>query len=99
LCRVHHRAVHEGRFRIECTAGELMFIRPDGVRLDSVPASPAPGMARTNRSVERTDNDLVRSDLTPATSPPCWDGTPFDVDWAIDVLRGHGATRTILPAR
>ena len=38
LCRRHHRAVHEGGWRIEGDpGGELRFIRPDGRELDSRP--------------------------------------------------------------
>ena len=38
LCRRHHRAVHEGGWRIEGDpAGTLRFIRPDGFRLPTQP--------------------------------------------------------------
>lgn len=72
LCRHHHRAVHEGGFRV--TAGEdgtLTFWRPDGAQ--SPHAAPAVDVG-----------DVV--DVQSVSPPPAWDGTPLDVAWAIDVL-------------
>jgi len=39
LCAAHHRAVHEGGFRVSRDAGSLHFTRPDG---SLIPASPVP---------------------------------------------------------
>lgn len=71
LCRRHHRLVHEGGYSIERGAGEgsgVVFKRPDGTRLDSVPLPPpiasedpsidAPGPLRIG-SGERMDLDLA----------------------------------------
>jgi len=47
LCRFHHRAVHEGGFRIErLDDGAPRFVRPNGTAVDSI----APGYNRTPRS-------------------------------------------------
>ncbi len=75
LCRRHHRAVHEGGFGIvRGRDGALTFRRPDGAPLDLAPA--APRSLRTLR------------DATPHAigTSPTWDGTRFDLPWAIDVL-------------
>lgn len=72
LCRHHHRAVHEGGFRVAAgEGGMLTFWRPDGTRIPHV----APAIDTV---------DLV--DLHSMPPPPTWDGTPLDVAWAIDVL-------------
>jgi hypothetical protein len=43
LCRRHHRAVHEGGWRIEGDpAGALRFVRPDGTALPQAPPPLAP---------------------------------------------------------
>jgi 5-methylcytosine-specific restriction endonuclease McrA len=71
LCRRHHRAVHEGGFRVGAGEGHgLAFWRPDGERIDVV--SPP---------IQNVVLPPVGMDPSPA-----WDGTRFDVAWAIDVL-------------
>lgn len=46
LCRRHHHLVHEGGFSIERTpTGDLVFVRPDGIRIQSSP--PPRGCANT----------------------------------------------------
>jgi len=76
LCRRHHRAVHEGGFQVVRHAdGRVSFQRPDG---HAIPQAPVPG-----------DLDLegvLVSGSGPVESPPVWDGTPFDLVWAIDVI-------------
>ncbi len=75
LCRRHHRAVHEGGVAvIRGCDGALTFLRPDGALLEVAPASPR-------------DLPALR-DFTPdvVATPPIWDGAPFDLPWAIDVL-------------
>jgi hypothetical protein len=39
ICKQHHRALHEGGFRIEGDADAPRFIRPDGKLIDSVPCA------------------------------------------------------------
>ena len=80
LCRRHHRAVHEGGFAV--TRGldsVLTFLRPDGAPLHAAPPAP----------VDLPD----LHDATPhvAGKPPTWDGTRFDLPWAIDVIRFNTA--------
>jgi len=79
LCRRHHRAVHEGGFSvIRGRDGVLTFVRPDGAPLHAAPAAPLepPGL----------------EDMTPLVcgTLPTWDGTRFDLPWAIDVLYRRG---------
>ena len=79
LCRRHHRAVHEGGFGVmRRRDGGLMFLRPDGAPLEVAPASPR-------------DLPALR-DATPDVigTPSTWDGTRFDLPWAIDVLYRPG---------
>ena len=73
LCRRHHRAVHEGGFDlVRHRDGRVTFLRPDGTKFEAVPAPPI-----TSGWVEgfSTAHDI-----------PVWDGTRFDVVYAIDVL-------------
>jgi len=75
LCRRHHRAVHEGGFAvIRGLDRVLTFLRPDGAPLQAAPAAPfdLPGLGDAAPVVTGT--------------PPTWDGTRFDLAWAIDVL-------------
>jgi hypothetical protein len=80
LCRRHHRAVHEGGFgMIRGLDGVLTFLRPDGAPLQVAPAAPQDLCGRYYA-------------LPPATGkPPTWDGTRFDLPWAIDVIRFNTA--------
>jgi hypothetical protein len=73
LCRRHHRAVHEGRFDlVRHHDGTVTFFRPNGTVLELAPALPA--------------GSYVIAVLPGADAIPVWDGTPFDVVYAIDVL-------------
>ena len=73
VCRRHHRLVHEGGWDIELTAGEATFIRPDGRPLVPAPASSSGG-------------ELTVDNRVSARSLRCWDGSRFDLGYAIDVL-------------
>jgi len=73
VCRRHHRLVHEGGWDVALTAGETTFIRPDGRPLVPAPASSSDGELTVNSGVS-------------ARSLRCWDGTRFNVGYAIDVL-------------
>ena len=74
LCRRHHTIVHEQRFAVERTAtGEVAFHRPDGRRIEASPRLTWNG------------GQLLREGVS-ARSLRCWDGTPFNVAYAIDVL-------------
>jgi hypothetical protein len=74
VCRRHHRLLHEGGFSVERTeTGDVMFRRPDG-RLVEV----SPALAWTGTAV-------VPAGVT-GRSLRTWDGTPFNVGYAIDAL-------------
>lgn len=74
LCRRHHRAVHEGGFAVHRTSdGQLAFVAPGGIAIPTVPPAQIP--TETLPPLPGVGNDL-----------PVWDGTPFDLTWAIDVL-------------
>ncbi len=76
LCRRHHRAVHEGGFRVAAGEGGAFELqRPDGERLHAVPAPD-----------EREVTPIV-----PAEPPKPWDGARFDIGWAIDVTWRPGS--------
>ena len=79
LCRRHHRLVHEGGFQaVQDRTGDVTFISADGRRLEPSPPLPS-----------RAANDLDHDHDVGAHSLPCWDGTPFNLAYTIDVLRGH----------
>ena len=85
LCRRHHRAVHEGGFRVALgEAGEVRFVRPDGRPLEEAPPLPevtGPPLAPVAARLERAG---IR--LGPQTGMPAWRGERLDVDWAVSVL-------------
>jgi hypothetical protein len=91
LCRRHHRAVHEDGFTVvRSLDGSVSFFRPDGQPLDVAPPSPrwADGQANPlGPTVARIADPSLATH--PLTDTPPWDGTPFDVVWVIDVLRGR----------
>jgi hypothetical protein len=73
LCRRHHRAVHEGGFELrQHDDGTLTFFRPDGRVLEPCPTPPA--------FVPWPATEPVLDDI------PVWDGTPFNLVYAMDVL-------------
>ncbi len=75
LCRRHHRAVHEGGFAvIRGHNGVLTLLRPDGAPLRVAPAAP----------LDLPGGHHALPDVT--ATLPTWDGTRFDLAWAIDVL-------------
>ena len=75
LCRQHHTLVHEGGIGVERTVdGDVVFRRPNGRRIEVSP--------RLTWSERRAVRDGVSG-----TSLRVWDGTPFNVAYAIDVLR------------
>jgi hypothetical protein len=93
LCRRHHRAVHEGGFTIvQRDEGTPVFYRPDGTCVEIAPAT------------HRGDHDVdpwgpTAAHLTapsvpanPYTTMPHGNGAPFDVAWAIDLLRHSAVT-------
>jgi len=74
LCRRHHTLIHDGGIGIEWNrAGETSFRRPDGRTIEHVPQLAWSGVRVALHGVG-------------ARSLRRWDGTPFNVGYAIDVL-------------
>ena len=79
LCWFHHRAVHEGGYRIERDHDDkLMFRRPDGTLVDSPPVELTTDVVELNRQV-----GLVIGDTT---SVALWSGERLDYAMAVDAL-------------
>ena len=75
VCRRRHRLVHEGGFGVERNDdGDAVFRRPDGRRVDVSPPLRWNGAHALPVGVN-------------GRSLRCWDGTPMNVGYAIDVLR------------
>lgn len=96
LCRRHHRAVHEEGFAVvRAGDGELAFYWPDGTCVEMAPAMPRwetghdsllePALARLA---------MAGAVVGPSTTTPCAEDRPFDVKWAIEVLRPRMAVST-----
>jgi hypothetical protein len=82
LCRRHHRGVHEGGFTLTTHPdGSTTVRRPDGTRIEAAPVLPI-----LDATPDRYARDTVAA--VSAGTAPVWDGTPFDVTWALDVVRG-----------
>lgn len=85
LCRAHHRAVHEYGYDVRTIAGELVFYRPDGSRIENPdPTSSEPGMvvALNNQAGLTIDSE---------TSVPEWYGDDWDYDVTVaQLLDEHG---------
>ena len=80
LCRRHHRAVHEGGFRVTRTAGgEWAFHQPHGWLIPEAPAAVMCDVFEWDRAV---------ADVAPMA---VWDGAPFNLTWAVDVLYTRAA--------
>lgn len=74
LCRRHHRSVHEDLIDVRLLAdGSLTFIHPDGTVLLPVPYPPA--LVAQLEALPLPPQDL-----------PTWDGTPFNLGYAVEVL-------------
>ena len=85
-CRFHHRALHEGGFRVvpADTAGQFRFLRPDGTPL---PAEP-PAAGWEGAPLAPTDARLAAAGIGigPHTATPDWYGESLDLTAALDVL-------------
>jgi Domain of unknown function (DUF222)/HNH endonuclease len=87
LCSYHHRLVHEGGFRVECTAGRVSFRRPDGRVIAVTPAgsrASGAGLAEQHRARGVAVNQN--------TCRPRSAGDRLDYDLAVDVLMHRAAT-------
>jgi hypothetical protein len=96
LCRRHHRDVHEGGLAVVRAAdGELVFYRPGGTCVDTAPAMPRWEIGRDG-PLGPASSRLAMAGVVigPSTTTPYADDRPFDVGWAIDVLRPRVAVST-----
>ena len=85
-CRFHHRALHEGGFRVVPgdAEGQFRFLRPDGTPL---PAEP-PLASWEGAPLAPTDARLAAAGVSigPHTATPEWYGESLDLTAALDVL-------------
>ena len=79
LCRRHHRALHEGGFRVNVTAaGAFVFTRPDGRVLSAAPPPPV-------RSLHR-----LTVDPDPPARVPFAPYERLDLDWTMRTIVAGG---------
>ena len=99
LCPFHHRAVHEGGWRVEMDeCGVPRFFNPLGVRMPVAPAPPDVGDLVPRRapaacpadgpSVSTQDFGLARwhgqGDIDPSPGSTLWQGERIDLNWALE---------------
>jgi hypothetical protein len=85
LCRRHHRSVHEDGFQVERLAdGTLEFRRPDGRTLRDAPSLPPADDDVID--TWRAEHEAAGLQLDGRAARGTWDGTPFSVAYAIDVM-------------
>lgn len=103
LCRFHHRAVHEGGWRVEMgQAGGAPGTVPGAARFRDpkgrvVPAAPS---VRADVRVPSTADAGLRNwhcqeGIDPWTATSLWMGDPLDLDWALWVLWAQYDTRPL----
>lgn len=74
VCRRHHRLVHEGGYSVERGPHDVTFVDPRGKRLEAAPLLAWQGQHEFAAGVS-------------GRSLRCWDGTPFNLAYVVDVLR------------
>jgi hypothetical protein len=86
FCWHHHRAVHEGGFRVErLPNGEFRFYNPGGRLVPDVPESPI--MVDDPITLLTTCHKEEGIDIDERTCTPHWDGEPMDLDYVMMSLR------------
>ena len=101
LCPFHHRAVHEGGWRVEMDErGVPNFFNPLGVRMPVVPGPPDIGGLVPGVDAEAApsqDFGLARwhgqLGIGPSTGTSLWQGERIDWGWAMVCLWGEGGGR------
>jgi hypothetical protein len=82
LCRTHHRAVHEGGYRLTMTSsGEIEVLRPDGQSLPQVPT--APRLPDDPVSALKQSHREAGLAIDAWSSTPRWHGERLDLDYAM----------------
>lgn len=85
LCGTHHRAVHEGRYRLSrAPHGDLVFTSPRGAVI-----TPAPGLTGTPTGAVGCHNATIAS----GTATPDWFGDRLDLSLAVEATRRAWAGR------
>ena len=97
LCPFHHRAVHEGGWRVEMDErGVPHFFNPLGVRMPVAPEAPDIGglVSGDGAAAPSQDFGLGRwhgqQGIGPSTGIPLWQGERIDWGWAMVCLWGEG---------
>ena len=86
VCRLHHRALHEGGWTVRLDSeGRAVFHQPDGRRLPTVPDTPAVPSEPADALVGA--HRMLGIDPGPWESTPDWTGESLDLGLAIDMLR------------
>ena len=85
-CRFHHRALHEGGFRVvpADTAGQFRFLRPDGTPLPAEP--PVAGWEGAPLAPTEARLAAAGIGIGPHTATPDWYGESLALTAALDVL-------------
>ena len=90
LCRVHHRRVHEGGYRV-CSDrnGRVAFFTPKGNALFDAPPMPELSPDPLEARVRNPAQDLVRGNRERGITPTGWSGAPKwrrdnDIPWVIE---------------
>ena len=91
LCPFHHRAVHEGGWRVEMDKrGVPNFFNPLGVRMPVVPAPPDIGDLLPGDGDFGLARWHGRSGIGSSTGSTLWQGERIDWGWAMACLWGEG---------
>ena len=103
LCRFHHRAVHEGGWRVEmgqsgaapgAAPGAARFRDPQGRVVPAVP--PVCEDVKAPRTADAGLRNWHRQEgIDPGTATSLWMGDPLDLEWALWVLWGQYETRPL----
>ena len=91
LCPFHHRAVHEGGWRVEMDErGVPNFFNPLGVRMPVVPESPDIGGLLPGDGDFGLGHWHGQDRIGPSTGSTLWQGERIDWGWAMACLWGEG---------
>lgn len=89
LCRYHHRAVHEGGFTVTCQAdGSVRFTDSMRRPLETAPMLPKVPTSWSATRRERWPGVHTTGDMTPWSCASRWAGESWDLDLALQGLRG-----------